>query len=312
MRKAKGSGNEILDRVAQIDKRFIEDIDVTTVPTDNEEFLAWWWNTYAKVCQACPLSETRNHVVKPDGNTKARVMIIAEGPGFLEDLTSIPMVGPLDLQSSHCNLCRKVSVCFSHRILSKPFARNTHPAKAVTCEPNYTTKPQLPNKFYIRSAGSILDGILLSKWKFNYPRHNWIKFYNTVHQDQPWQHESPWFITNAVLCRSTDLTGIKDSPPTSVPRGKCKRWLAFQWAAVQPELIMCFGRVALSVLMGSEEAAKSIAPNSFVDTKFGKVLFQNHPAYFMREKSANVKAYGFAKVASTFEKALEYIGLPIE
>jgi uracil-DNA glycosylase len=97
----------------------------------------------------------------------------------------------------------------------------------------------------------------------------------------------------------------------SVPRQKCKKWLTFQWAAVNPELIVCFGRVALGVLVGSEEKAKSVAPNTFVDTKFGKVLFQNHPAFFMREKNIAAKAYGFAKVASTLEKALDYIGLPI-
>lgn len=222
---------------------------------------------------------------------------------------SVPMVGPLDLQASHCNLCKNVHDCFSSRISYSRYSKLPAP-KAVTCKPNYTAKHELTKKFSIRSAGSVFDGILIKKWKFNYPRHNWLLSYNTLHQDAQWTHKSPWFITNTVLCRSTDITGIKDSPPESVPRSKCKKWLAFQWAAVQPDLILCFGRVSLGVLMGNEDGAKTVQPNSYVDTKFGKVLFQLHPAYFLREKSAIVKAYGFAKLASSMERALEYVGLP--
>lgn len=302
--------HEILERVSKIDKRYIEDLDPTQIPKDPEQFLTWWWDTYAKKCEECPLSETRNQVVKPDGIANARIMIIGEGPGFLEDLTGVPLVGPLEMKSSHCSGCKNVPTCFSHRMLKAPLALG-QAAKAVKCLPNYTGRNHLPHTFYLRSSGAVLDGILLNKWKFNYPRHNWIQQYNKLHEDEPIvNHISPWYITNVVLCRTTDVAGIKDSPPESVPRNKCKKWLAFQWAAVQPELIVCFGRVALGVLVGSEEGAKSIAPNSMVDTKFGKVLFQNHPAYFMREKGKSIKAYGFAKVASTLEKALNHVGLP--
>jgi uracil-DNA glycosylase len=307
--KKKAIDHEILERIAIIDKRFIEDLDPTKIPSDPEEFLSWWWNNHAKACEACPLSETRNHVVKPDGNTKAKIMIIGEGPGFLEDLTQTPMVGPLELKSSHCSTCKNAMTCFDHRIIKSPIAIGKS-AKAVKCLPNYTGKLQLPYTFYIRSAGAILDGILIKKWKFTYARHNWLQLYNRQHPDKPLVHDSPWFITNVVLCRTTDVAGLKDSPPESVPRQKCKKHLAFQWAAVNPELVICFGRVALSVLLGSEEAAKSVAPNTIVETKFGPVLFQNHPAWFMREKSRTVKAYGFAKVASTLERGLQYVGLP--
>jgi len=308
MRKKK-LDHKILERIATIDKRFIEDLEVEVVPKDPEVFLHWWWDTFAKGCQNCPLSERRNHVVRPDGTSSAKIMIIGEGPGFLEDLTKLPMVGPLELKESHCGKCKNATTCFSQRILRAPLAMG-RPAKAVRCLPNYTSKQTLPNTFFIRSAGAVVDGILLKKWKFNYPRHNWIKYYNRMHPDKPLLHSSPWFVTNVVLCRTTDITGLRDSSPESVPRQKCKKWLTFQWAAVNPELIICFGRVAMGVLIGSEEGAKTIVPNTIVDTKFGPVLFQNHPAYFMRERGRSVKAYGFAKVASTLEKALDYVGLP--
>lgn len=307
--KKKTIDHEILERVSLIDKRYIEDLETEKIPKEPEAFLKWWWTTYAKNCEACPLAETRNHVVKPDGNTKAKIMIIGEGPGFLEDLTQVPMVGPLELKSSHCGGCKNATTCFDHRLIKSPIAIGKS-AKAVTCLPNYTGRNELPHSFYIRSAGAILDGILIKKWKFTYARQNWIDLYNKNHPDKPLDHNSPWFITNVVLCRTTDVAGLKDSPPESVPRQKCKRWLAFQWAAVNPELIICFGRVALGVLLGSETKAKTISPNTIIETKFGPVLFQNHPAWFMREKSRAVKAYGFAKVASTLEQGLNYVGLP--
>ncbi len=310
MLKKKPLENEILERISSIDKRYLEGIDIDSAPVDPDEFLTWWWNTYAKGCELCPLADERNKVVKPDGKASARIMVVGEGPGFLEDLAGVPMVGPLDLRSSHCNLCSKITKCYDSRLLRTPSAMGG-PRKVVKCEPTYVAKHQLLSKAYIRSAGAILDGILIKKWKFNYPRNNWVEYYNKLHPTEPWTHESPWFFTNAVLCRSTDASGLNDAAPASVPRQKCKKWLTFQWAAVNPELIICFGRVALSVLMGNEKSAATVEPNSIVETKFGPVLFQNHPAWFMRERSKTVKSYGYAKIASTLQKALEYVKLPI-
>ena len=47
----------------------------------------------AKKCQKCSLSQTRNQVVVADGNPKAKLMIIGEGPGEQEDLQGLPFVG---------------------------------------------------------------------------------------------------------------------------------------------------------------------------------------------------------------------------
>ncbi|MBQ3090064.1 MAG: uracil-DNA glycosylase [Oscillospiraceae bacterium] len=45
-------------------------------------------------CQRCPLGESRTNLVFGDGNPKAEIMLIGEGPGEQEDLTGIPFVGP--------------------------------------------------------------------------------------------------------------------------------------------------------------------------------------------------------------------------
>jgi uracil-DNA glycosylase family 4 len=45
-------------------------------------------------CTACPLHETRKHVVFGEGAGDAEVMFVGEGPGEVEDNTGRPFVGP--------------------------------------------------------------------------------------------------------------------------------------------------------------------------------------------------------------------------
>jgi DNA polymerase len=55
------------------------------------------WETVinqAEGCRACTLCERRTHVVFGEGNLKADVMFIGEGPGREEDLQGRPFVGP--------------------------------------------------------------------------------------------------------------------------------------------------------------------------------------------------------------------------
>ncbi|MBN8659960.1 MAG: Uracil DNA glycosylase superfamily protein [bacterium ADurb.Bin425] len=47
----------------------------------------------AKLCHDCKLCETRSNVVFSRGNSKAKLMIIGEGPGQKEDETGLPFVG---------------------------------------------------------------------------------------------------------------------------------------------------------------------------------------------------------------------------
>ncbi|MFL2689233.1 MAG: uracil-DNA glycosylase [Candidatus Actinomarina sp.] len=44
-------------------------------------------------CKSCELSKTRNNVVVAKGNSKAKILIIGEGPGEQEDITGFPFVG---------------------------------------------------------------------------------------------------------------------------------------------------------------------------------------------------------------------------
>lgn len=44
-------------------------------------------------CKKCPLGKTRLNIVPGDGNPKARLMFIGEGPGYDEDHHGLPFVG---------------------------------------------------------------------------------------------------------------------------------------------------------------------------------------------------------------------------
>lgn len=301
--------NRIIERIHSINKNYLDDLNLEEVPDDPEEFLSWVWNQ-AETCTNCVLCETRTKVVKPDGTHKAKIMVLGEGPGFMENLTGIPMVGPMELSGSRCKMCQNHLRCYDHKYISS-LTDKFRKAKSVVCKPNMQETPTITHKYYIRSAGAIIDGILIKKWGFQYPRQNWIDTYNELHPEEPWTHSSPFYITNATMCRTTDSTGIKDAPPESVARQKCRRWLTYQWAAVNPTIILCLGRKVMGVIVGSEKKAETIRPNALVQTKYGPVIFQNHPAMYMRSENREVKALGFAKVASSFEQALAYCGYPV-
>lgn len=46
------------------------------------------------LCRACPLGDTRTHLVFGVGREDAEIMLIGEGPGEQEDLQGEPFVGP--------------------------------------------------------------------------------------------------------------------------------------------------------------------------------------------------------------------------
>lgn len=308
------TGNEIVDRLAKVHKNYAEALKSEPgresnwdhVPTDPDEFLDWWWETRASNCQRCSLAEGRNSVVKPDGIASASIMILGEGPGFLEDLAVVPLVGPLELRGARCATCSEVNKCYSSKLLASTDSRLRR-GTPVVCNQNETGKQVLTSrKFYLQSAGSVLDGILMLKWGMAFPRHNWIQTYNKNHQNNPSKGISPWYISNSTLCRSTDPSRTRDQTPPPLAWRECREHLAMQYAAVDPKVIVALGRVAMSAILGQN--ADSVRPNQVLDTKFGPVIFQMHPAAFMREPVREVKAHGFARVGSSLELALKIAG----
>jgi DNA polymerase len=46
-----------------------------------------------RCCEGCPLFKSRTHAVPGEGNVKAELMFVGEGPGYDEDLQGRPFVG---------------------------------------------------------------------------------------------------------------------------------------------------------------------------------------------------------------------------
>ena len=301
--------NSVEKKIKSIKAEYLVEFEDKELPEDLDQFYNIIKPMMMK-CNDCILHSSRSIVVAPDGKPNTDIMVILEGPGFLEDKTGVPLVGPLELRGSRCSTCANSKPCFNNKYLLAPFKWKKKGEYLKQCTPRPVDKITLPESIYLHSTGSVIDGILM-KWKFMYPRHNWVTQYNTEHVDNPWTHESPFFITNAVLCRSVDpLTGV-DTRPNRTHWEACRKLLVYQWVACNPKIIICFGRTALATILGNDKAALRAKVNEVIDTKFGPVIFNNHPSFYMREENKTIRALGYAKLKRTFEMALEYTGRPI-
>lgn len=88
-------------------------------------------------CEKCRLCESRNNVVPGEGNPRARLMFIGEGPGQEEDRQGRPFVGPsgelltkmihaIGLERSDVYICNIVKC-------RPPRNRNPEPDEAAAC-----------------------------------------------------------------------------------------------------------------------------------------------------------------------------------
>lgn len=83
-------------------------------------------------CKGCRLAETRTNVVFGQGNEKARVMLIGEGPGHNEDLEGQPFVGRsgqlLDKMLLAAGFSRKENIYIANMVKCRP-PENRDPEK---------------------------------------------------------------------------------------------------------------------------------------------------------------------------------------
>lgn len=89
-------------------------------------------------CQRCKLSKTRTHIVVGEGNPKARMVFVGEGPGEKEDLSGRPFVGRagqlLDKMIEALGLSRQdVYICNVVKC-RPPENRNPEPDEIAACD----------------------------------------------------------------------------------------------------------------------------------------------------------------------------------
>src|SRR5580658_1951084 len=120
----------------------------------------------AKNCMRCNLCQTRTNVVFFDGNPKAKLMIIGEGPGQHEDETGKPFVGRagqlLDKILASADINRDEDVYICNIVKCRP-PQNRVPTKeeAEACRPYLNAQINFVQPKLILLAGSTaVQGVL--------------------------------------------------------------------------------------------------------------------------------------------------------
>ena len=137
-------------------------------------------------CTKCSLSSTRNKVVFGGGNPDAEIFVIAEGPGYEEDLQGIPFVGKsgklLDKIFAACGFTREKHVYISNIVKCHP-PGNRAPSKAeqAACLPYLIKQIDLVDpKIIILLGATALQGLIDPNLKITKIRGDWIDWNNRL------------------------------------------------------------------------------------------------------------------------------------
>ena len=121
-------------------------------------------------CTRCRLCETRKSIVFGEGNPKARLVFVGEGPGRDEDIQGRPFVGragqlltkiiqAMKLERKDVYICNVVKC-------RPPKNRNPEPDEVASCEPFLMKQIESINPEIIVSLGSVATGLMLKLKNF--------------------------------------------------------------------------------------------------------------------------------------------------
>ena len=116
-------------------------------------------------CQRCRLGKTRKHIVFADGNPKADLVFVGEGPGADEDASGVPFVGragklltqmieAMGLQRKDVYICNVVKC-------RPPGNRPPEPDEVTTCSPFLVRQLEAINPKVIVALGATAAKTLL-------------------------------------------------------------------------------------------------------------------------------------------------------
>ncbi len=136
-------------------------------------------------CQKCGLAVTRNHVVFGEGNPKAEILIIGEGPGAEEDKTGRPFVGRsgklLDKILDACGFTRKEHVFIANIVKCRPpNNRPPMPEERAACIPYLDKQIEMIDPKIIILLGATALSMVDTKSKITKVRGNWIIWSNRL------------------------------------------------------------------------------------------------------------------------------------
>lgn len=131
-------------------------------------------------CQKCPLGATRTNAVFGDGNPNADIMVIAEGPGYHEDMQGRTFVGPsgqmLDKIFDACGFHRDEHLFISNIVRCRPPQnRAPKPEEREACLPYLMKQIELINpKIIILLGATALKGLIDPNARITQVRGQWI------------------------------------------------------------------------------------------------------------------------------------------
>lgn len=122
----------------------------------------------AVVCKRCMLHKTRTNVVFGVGPADAKIMLLGEGPGFMEDKSGIPFVGAagknLDVLLQTAGLKRK-DVYITNIVLCRPPQnRDPLPDEIEACKRFLEGHISVIKPKLIITLGRIAAGVLLGRY----------------------------------------------------------------------------------------------------------------------------------------------------
>jgi DNA polymerase len=146
----------------------LSDITISTLSNCDEQAVSFFNGEFASLeeaslaasaCTRCGLCQTRTNVVFADGNIKAKLMIIGEGPGEREDATGLPFVGRagqlLDKILASVNIDRKSDTYICNIVKCRPPQnRVPTPDEAAACRPYLEAQIDFVKPKLILLAGS--------------------------------------------------------------------------------------------------------------------------------------------------------------
>ena len=133
-----------------------------------------------KYCFKCGLSKSRTQIVFSDGNPKAKLMIIGEGPGKNEDETGIPFVGRagqlLDKILLSENITRENDVYICNTVKCRPPENRVPlPEEKEACKVYLDAQIQIIRPKIILLAGSTaVKSLLDTKMPISKIRGQWF------------------------------------------------------------------------------------------------------------------------------------------
>jgi len=118
-------------------------------------------------CQRCPLSRSRTKLVYGDGDERARLMFVGEGPGRAEDAQGLPFVGPagklLDDLLAGIGLARSEVYIANVLKCRPPGNRDPLPLEMDTCHPFLAGQISIIKPAVVCALGRIASGVLLER-----------------------------------------------------------------------------------------------------------------------------------------------------